>query len=233
MKLAVLLPVKNGAKTICEAINSVDNQSFFHDQKHQYEIYLVDNNSTDNLIEVVQSLNTKIPINYLRCYEPGVAPALNSGLFKIMSRPDIDYIARIDADDVWMPNKIELQMEAIFSMSIDICGTCMTFVYNGNREVRNYPSDDHDIKNWLIRGGNPMAHPSIIYHKGIFLYCGGYDENYKHAEDLDLWTRCYSRFKFHNVQQPLVDYHFDPTIDRSVSDRNAQKIFSKLRDLHG
>lgn len=207
---------------IQRAINSVINQTYFKD--HPYEIVLVDNNSTDDLRGQV----LKYSLNLLNCSVQGVAPALNFGIAHSIVNPKVTHIARLDADDEWLPNKLEIQMKFMEEHNLDICGTGMRFHYeNGYRDVL-YPSHHRQIYSYLYNGNNPIAHPSVIIKKEVFLHTGGYDEWYKGAEDHDLWVRAINKFKLGNVPQILVNYSLDSK-DRSGGDNHANRSSMKLR----
>jgi glycosyltransferase involved in cell wall biosynthesis len=211
MKLAILLPVKDGANIILDCLNSIYHQTAFKKNTVDYEIILVDNNSTDNLKEKIKNLNN---IKYLFCNIPGIVPTMNTGIYYIMNNSHFEYIARIDADDLWHETKIEKQLNFLLkNKDIDICGTQMHFISENNTippfQYTNYPLEDIEIKKFLINGMNPFGHSSIIYKKNIFLKFGGYDETYKYAEDFDLWLKCFSHYKFANLNECLVDYKFD------------------------
>ena len=105
MNLAILLPVRNGAKTIKRAIDSVVNQTFFKNLNNTYTIYLIDNMSSDNLKKEIQDYKNLI---YIQSPYLGIGAALNAGLYRIQNDDSVEYIARMDQDDIWHLNKIEI-----------------------------------------------------------------------------------------------------------------------------
>jgi glycosyltransferase involved in cell wall biosynthesis len=228
--ICIVLPVRNGAKTIERALDSIANQTFF--KRNPYKIFLVDNMSTDNLLDVIFKGGRKI--HYIKCKELGVAPALNTGLFEALKDSEIDLIARIDADDEWLPDKITVQVAHMSANSLDICGTQMDFFSESGKFLKrsDYPVSHEEIGRHLITGRNPIGHPSVLFRKSILTYCGGYDENFKGAEDFDLWTRCYMRFRMGNTIESLVRYTLDQK-DRSLGDHNAVISAVKMRNLYG
>jgi len=237
MKLAILLPVKNRAETINRAIDSVVNQTIFKNNLFDYEIVLVDNCSEDNLLEKIKGYKN---IKYLFCSSPGIVPALNTGLYYILSKPEFEYVARIDGDDEWNKLKIEKQINFLLqNKDIDICGTQMEFIPEEQSttipfKFTQYPLEDNEIKKFILFGGNPFGHPSIIYKKEIFLKFGGYDETYKFAEDLDLWVKCLKYFKFANLPEVLVKYSFgnkDKTYQK-IQSQSAKFILNKTIDFY-
>ena len=227
--LAILIPVKNNANIVARALDSVVNQTTFLNGTFKYEIFLVDNDSSDNLKEVVSKYKN---LTYLFCKTPGIVAALNTGIFHIMNLPNIKYIARIDADDMWLLNKIEIQFSYMLkNPNIDICGTAIRIITGNVFREWHYGEKHYQIISDLQIGQNPIAHPSVIYKKNIFYKCGGYDETYKYNEDLDLWMRASKYFIFHNMQEVLLYYTLDRKSDayHSEQDGNAKKL--QIRNL--
>lgn len=226
--LAILIPVKNNANTVTRALDSIVNQTAFLNRKFKYEIFVIDNDSSDNLKEVVAEYKN---LTYLFCKIPGIVAALNTGVFHIMNLPHIKYIARIDADDTWFNNKIELQFSYMLNnIDIDICGTGIRFITQNVFKDFCYPEKHEHIINYLKTGQNPIAHPSVIYKKDIFLKCGGYDDTYEYNEDFDLWIRASKYYKFYNTQQILLNYNFDRKDNAYYikQNHNAKKLHIKL-----
>lgn len=232
MKLAILLPVKDGVNTILECLNSIYNQTIFKKEEFAYEIVLVDNNSEDDLQNKIKNLPN---IKYLFCKEKGIVPAMNTGIYYIMNEDKFQYIARIDVDDIWYKTKIEKQLNYLLvNKDISICGTQMRFIADDNLKIpfeyTNYPLDDNNIKKYLLNGLNPFGHSSIIYKKDIFLKVGGYDETYKYAEDFDLWLKCFSFCKFGNLSECLVDYKFSLKYG-NIQNNNANLAYKRFTEL--
>jgi len=210
MKVAVLLPAKEINNDLNRAIASIISQSFF--LKNDYEIFLVDNSQSGDIFKKLER-NAKTTI--LKCSQKGIVPALNTGIFEILNRKDIKYIARIDSDDEWLPQKLERQFEILLKdPEIKICGTQMRLIKKNENTVLPfensfYPTESEGIKRWLYNGANPFCHPSVIYNKEIFKTIGVYDSNYKYAEDIDLWLRAAKYFKFANTSELLINYTFE------------------------
>jgi glycosyltransferase involved in cell wall biosynthesis len=234
MNLAILLPVRNGAKTIKRAIDSVVNQTFFKNLNNTYTIYLIDNMSSDNLKKEIQDYKNLI---YIQSPYLGIGAALNAGLYRIQNDDSVEYIARMDQDDIWHLNKIEIQMDFfIKNKNTDICGTQMHFNKANDNvilpfEYSKYPTDDKSIKQWLMNGMNPLAHSSIIYKKYIFNFVGGYDDTYKYAEDLDLWLKCLKFCNFANIDQTLVEYTYEKKSSQHLQDKSTALLNKRTKDL--
>lgn len=205
MKIAVLIPIKNRSANIIKTINSVRNQTYFQNIENKYVIYLVDDHSTDDLYDIVKDIENLI---YLKNKHHGISAALNTGIFHIMNDEEIDYIARLDADDEWYPEKIEIQMDFLKqNPHIDICGTGICLVGKTNVFYGVYAETHEEIVKCIKdRNLNPFCHPSVIINKRIFYYCGLYNDVSLKAEDFDLWKRCvFFDCKFHNINKVLIN----------------------------
>lgn len=221
----VLIPCYNCVASIEATIKSVQDQTYF--SNHPYRIVIIDNNSSDGLSDLMEDKDWD-NIQYVRCSVQGVAPALNLGLAHALSGRRTTHIARLDGTDTWLPSKIEDQMEYMEKYDLDVCGTSMNFIHKvGSSEV-HYPTTHAEIRRYLENGYNPMAHPSVLIKKELFLFTGGYDQGYAGAEDHDLWVRSINHFRFGNLEKVLVNYTFEDK-DRSNGDGNAQRSSMKLR----
>lgn len=205
MKIAVLIPIKNCASTIVRALNSVINQTYFKDLKNDYVIYLIDDHSTDNLYEIIKDFKNLI---YIKNKNHGISSALNTGLFKIMNDDCIEYVARLDADDEWHLNKIEIQMNFLKkNPDIDICGTGLILLGKTNNFYGTYVEKNEDIIRAItIDNINPICHPSVIINKRIFYLCGIYDDTNLRAEDFNFWKKCvHFKCRFYNIPMHLIN----------------------------
>lgn len=213
--ISVVIPVRNAASTVQESIRSVLTQEI-----QDLEILCIVNGTTDNTEEVIQDIKDD-RIKILRS-EPGIVPALNMGLRNCKG----DFIARQDADDVWLSNKLKKQLEFFDKNSdVDIVGTQLNVVDANNKFIRttNYPIEHSHIISSLLSGENSIGHPSVVFKKKILDKCAGYFDLFPFAEDLDLWSRSIPWYKFANLDEPLVRYkhvpnpNYNPSVPKIVS----------------
>ncbi len=204
--VSIVMPVYNGEKTLHRALQSIAAQTY-----RNFETVIVDNNCTDSSMEIALEYSDAANITIVKCNEPGIVPALNTGL-KFSKG---NWIARQDADDYWHSTKLEKQMKFLSeNPDIEILGTQIRLLDEaGNVEEVGtfgnaviYPSDDQQIKTALLIGQNPICHPSVIYSKKVILLTGGYEKIYPLAEDLQLWLKAIPHVKFSNLKEILVDY---------------------------
>lgn len=224
--IAILIPVRNGAHCIKTAIESVYKQTIFTSKQWDFRIILVDNNSTDNLKEVI-SIYDKI--TYLFCSIAGVVPARNTAVHHILNNENYQYIAMIDADDEWLPEKLEKQLP--FLIQNDICGTGMRFLKGDKYFNVIYPQTNEQIKQSFIKGNNPFGNSSVILKSQVFKICGGYDLTYKYCEDLDFFLRAFPHFKMYNVPEILVNYNFNDKNENYLQEQRMNTSLIYLRTL--
>lgn len=210
MKIAVLMPYYNSESTILRSVKSIVEQTY----KDEIKLFAVNNNSTDGSFRVLKDYcDSNLDTEHLFCDIPGIVPALNTGLFSILSSKDnFDFVARIDADDIWLPEKLEKQIEFLkINPEISILGTQIyTFKDSESDIIENlnyeYPCEDIDIRNTLFKNCNCIAHPSVIVRSIVYKKIGVYDDIYKFAEDYQFWLKAAIYFKFANLKEKLVKY---------------------------
>lgn len=120
------------------------------------------------------------------------------------------YVARMDADDVSHPVRLEMQLAYLEShKDVAVVGSCYTLIdpqgrVNGKVDV---PSADHEIRK-ALRFRNPICHPSVMFRRDLILRIGGYLGG-KNAEDYDLWLRLamHRQWRFANLPEPLLSYN--------------------------
>jgi glycosyltransferase involved in cell wall biosynthesis len=224
--IAILIPVRNAAHCIKTAIESVYKQTIFISKQWDFRIILVDNNSIDNLKDVISVYDK---ITYLFCSIPGVVPTRNTAVHHILNNENYEYIAMIDADDEWFPEKLEKQLP--FLIEHDVCGTGMRF-FKGEKSFNVvYPQTNENIRESFIKGNNPFGNSSVILKSKVFKICGGYDLTYKYCEDLDFFLRAYPYFKMYNVPEILVNYNFNDKSENYLQEQQMNANLIYLRTL--
>lgn len=228
--LAVLIAEKNGASIIENALNSVINQTAFVNNICKYNIIITsDAASIDNINPIISKYKNII---HVHANEPGLVITRNTSLFQAISDSRYTHFAVIDCDDIWLPTKIEKQLN-ILNNGIDVCGSGMFFVYSdGTKKSILYPENHKDIESAFLNGQNPIGHSSVVFSRRVIERTGGYWDTGV-AEDYDLFSRAIQFFKFYNIQEELVDYNYDydkrPISYKQKIDAAARKVY--LRTL--
>lgn len=199
-KITVLMPVYNVADYVREAIYSILNQTFT-----DFELLIINDGSTDKTRDEV----LKIADQRIRFVENerniGLANTLNKGIE--LSRGE--YIARMDGDDISLPERLAKQADVLDNNpEIDVCGAGYRFFGARNYDVI-YPKYHHEIKVGLMFGCCmiiPLFRRQSILNAGL-----SYNQNYFPAEDYRFWTECVTKLKMHNIQEKLFLYRMHPS----------------------
>lgn len=201
MKVSVIIPTYNRAHFVSEAIDSVLNQTF-----NDFELMVVDNYSADNTEAVVSSYNDK-RIRYFKNQNNGfVSINRNYGIEKSQG----EYIAFLDDDDLWLPEKLEKQVELLDSNKALglIYSDCYVIEADGVPEVtylaHRKPVRGHAF-NELFQS-NPIPMLTVIIRREVLDKVGGFNPLYKIAQDYDLWLRIGEYYPLDFIGQPLAKY---------------------------
>ncbi|MGA2295922.1 MAG: glycosyltransferase [FCB group bacterium] len=202
--VSVVMPVyKEPEPVLRKSIDSILNQTFM-----DFEFIIVldapDNLDAIKLIEDYSKNEKRIKLLFNE-KNLGVSATLNRGIKEAKGK----YIARQDADDESLPDRLEKQVSAfLYAPDIDVIGTAIEYIDEKNNILmeRFYKEEvGKEIKRF-----NPVAHPSLMLKKDLFEKFGLYDESIlsKHVEDYDLWLRFYlGGVKFKNINQILYKYY--------------------------
>jgi glycosyltransferase involved in cell wall biosynthesis len=209
--ISVVIPIRNGEKTIRAAVDSVLSQELPIRESgpgfERIEVICVLNGTTDNTESILLNEYGSDPLQRVRICSssPGIVPALNEGLRNATG----EFIARQDADDVWLPGKIKAQIEFLSANpEVDILGTQMDIVDPSVswKNYTHYPEKHDEIVGRLLQGDNSIGHPSVMFRRRVLDKCAGYTDLFPLAEDLELWLRAAAWYKFANLPERLVRY---------------------------
>lgn len=201
-KVSVLMPVYNAAPYLAEAIQSVLQQTFT-----DFEFLILDDGSTDESVAVIQKFHdSRIRLIY-NGINQGLVATLNKGLGLAQG----GYVARMDADDVCLPERMALQvafMEA--HREIGICGTWVEVIGESSGQILRYPTDPGALMCAHLFGP-ALAHPTVMIRRGLLNESKlWYDPAYKHAEDFELWVRASECTSLANIGKVLLRYRLSP-----------------------
>ena len=194
-KISVIIPVYNRPVFVQEAIQSVLDQTYSN-----VEIIVVNDGSTDNTPFVLQSFGDQIRLIHQE--NKGVSAARNTGIKHSNSK----WIAFLDSDDIWLPDKLRLQMK-FFEDHPDarICQTEEIWIKNNKRL---YPKKKHKKRSGMIfEHCLPLCivSPSaVMIHREMFDFVGMFDESLPACEDYDLWLRISCQYPIYLLDQPLI-----------------------------
>jgi glycosyltransferase involved in cell wall biosynthesis len=217
--VSVLMGVHNGAPWVRDAVASVLAQT-----AGDIELIVVDDGSTDSTPAVLASI-TDPRLRVYREPHAGLTRALNRAL-RLATAP---LIARLDADDIALPERLERQRAFLDAHpEVGILGTGAREVDAAGREVRRVRPLENDaaIRRALIRA-NPFVHSSVVLRRSALERVGGYDETLPVAQDYDLWMRLSRVTRLANLPEPLVVRRLLP--GRVSSTRDDDRLRAELR----
>ena len=198
-RVTVLIPVYNGGHLLRAAVDSILSQTFT-----DFECLVIDDGSTDGAVEALRAiLDPRLRI------EPnprnlGLIATLNRGL-ELARAP---LLARMDADDVALPQRLERQVAAFAAdPSLTVMGTWAQYIdKHGSRgAVFRTPVTHDDIVGHSLLG-SPFVHPSVMFRVAAVRAVGGYPNDAPHAEDYALWLKLVLSHRCANVPEVLMLY---------------------------
>lgn len=198
--VTLVMPTMNCVDFLSDTIDSVLCQTL-----NDFEFIIVDDNSTDGTRELLKKYAEKdARIIIEDGDQKGIGGALNKGC--LLSKAE--YIARIDADDICMPERLEKEVEYLNNHPDVVLVAADYYVMNeeGKCEGRNYScTSNRVIKKMLRRNLNPLAHPTCMFRKNVYLKTKGYPLTPTH-EDLILWKSMIQYGKIGVINKPLIRY---------------------------
>jgi glycosyltransferase involved in cell wall biosynthesis len=219
--ITIGIPFYNNEKTLELAIKSVIAQTYKH-----WELFLLDDGSTDNSLNIAK--NAKNSDNRINLISDGMNKGLVYRLNQIIDIANGDFIARMDADDVMLPERCEKQL-AIFveNPKIDVVATAVYTIDEDNNPIGIRDVSGIDLKNKKdILKKSLLVHPSILVKKEWYSV-NKYDKKYTRAEDFELWCRSFTYTKFYRIKEPLLLYR-----EGNTNVKNYLESMKTLRIIH-
>ncbi|MDQ3378779.1 MAG: glycosyltransferase [Actinomycetota bacterium] len=227
--VSVLLAVSNGERYLREALESVLRQTVT-----DLELIVVDDGSTDATPEVLSAVDDA-RLRVLRNDERGgLAASLNRGLDEARGR----YVARLDADDIALPRRLERQLQRMVSGSqVAVVGSAVVDLdASGSPGALHLMPSGSVAVRWAALFSAPFFHPSVLIDREVLeRHDLSYDPEYLESEDYDLWTRLLAHDDGDNLAEPLVLYRVHPG-QASRARRSIQLDFQRrvgLREIRG
>jgi len=195
--ITVLMPAYNAGKYIREAIGSVLQQTF-----KNFELLVINDGSADDTLSIALSFHDP-RIMVINKEHEGIAAALNTGLKLASAR----YVARFDADDVCLPNRLQTQFDFLHDHpDYVLVGSDAEYILENGEFLFSFKCiahSDDEVKNNLYVYC-PFIHSSVMYRREDVLKAGGYDIHAHNFEDYLLWTNLAKIGKMQNLREPLI-----------------------------
>jgi len=193
--ISVVMSAYNASRDINLAIKSILNQTF-----EDFEFIIINDGSTDDTLQKINKFKDR-RIKIISRANKGLVYSLNEGISIAKS----EIIARQDADDISLPNRLEKEFEEIKNNVL--IGSSMITIDEKNkyRNTHQILLNDPELKlELLIR--SPFAHGSVLFKKSAFIKAGCYKQSEWPAEDYGLWLRMAPYGSFKNLDEPLYKY---------------------------
>ena len=195
-RVSVILPSYNRSQSVGLAVESVLKQSF-----HDFELCVVDDGSEDDTVEILDSIPGSF--NTLRLKEnTGVSHARNCGI----RSTDSEWIAFLDSDDVWHPQKLEKQIDATFDRPEHLLHfTDEIWIRNGKRINPKFRHQKRE--GWIYQPSLElclMAPSTVLLKRELLEQCGLFDEELPVCEDYDLWLRITAHHQVSFLNEALM-----------------------------
>ena len=208
-RVSVVLPVYNAETWLGAAMNSILAQTFT-----DFELLVHDDGSTDGSLAILQEFAARDPRVVLTS-EPnkGLIAVLN----QLIAAAQGDLIARMDADDIALPERFAKQVAWLDqNKEYVLLGSSTLMIDADGRPIGvNAAPQGHDtIDDNNLRGITAFEHPSVLMRRTAVLAAGGYHAAFPHAEDIDLWLRLAEVGRVENLADVLLKYRVH---DQSIS----------------
>ncbi len=220
LKVSVIIPSYNSVQYISDALESALKQTY-----QDYEIIVIDDGSTDNIRDVITHYQGKHPqkIRYIYQDNQGLAVARNTGIKEAKG----EFIALLDADDAWYPNRLAEGVRVLESnpdvglvhANIDKIDKNGNYLDTPKRNIQHLTGNI--FRNILLRDAH-IACPTVLFRKACCDTVGLFDEKLTRlgCEDRELWLRIVQKYKTHYIDAVLAKYRVH---DKSMS-HNEEKM---------
>lgn len=222
--VSIIIPVYQSASTIVETLESVFNQIF-----KDIEVIVVNDGSTDDLDEKIEPFDEKII--YLKQNNLGAAAARNNGI----KHSSGEILAFLDADDIWLPEKLVLQLP-LFEQNpkAGVVFGNVFFLHQGRIQSKTYfdlytPSCGNIFLELFALNFIPMS--SVLMRRNVLEQVGFFDESC-YVEDYQLWLKISNFWEFNYIQTPVAIYRISPQQMSMNYTRAAASLLQVKEDVY-
>lgn len=226
--LSIILPVFNGGKYLRDAIASILSQTF-----KDFELIILNDGSTDSSLEIIRSLASQDPrIVVVNRENRGLVATLNEGIALAKAA----YIARMDADDIALQDRLIQQIQYMADHpQVVALGTGYTLIDEDENLIKSFrpESENNKLQSLALERSTPICHPTAIFVKSAFCSVGGYREHAYLAEDLDLWLRLGEIGEIRNLPEVHLYYRqHGASISESKQEKQLQIMDTVVREAY-
>jgi glycosyltransferase involved in cell wall biosynthesis len=230
--VSVIIPCYNAENTIEETVKSVLAQTY-----QDFEVIVVDDGSTDQSREIVESFGKQVKL-IKQDHSGRSSIARNTGI----KAAGGNYFAFVDADDLWLPTKLDEQLTLLRQEGTLWCYCDVLCFRDADKlEIGKYSELFYTGKSgWMGKDqllGNRVCSPSPLVHRDIINHVGGFDESLVSREDWDLWLRISFEYPVSYVNKVLARYRVHEksktyAMDPGFTFKNHQTIIEKIAKMY-
>jgi glycosyltransferase involved in cell wall biosynthesis len=223
--VSVLMGVRDGERHLEAAVSSILGQSLA-----DLELIVVDDASTDATADILAGCDDPRLVVLRNERNLGLTPSLNRAL----GRARGTYIARQDADDRSLPERLERQVAFLIERpDVALCGTWARFIDDSDRAAGagHPPSDSAELAAGLLLE-NKIFHGSMLARRALMDALGGYREAFRYSQDYDLYLRAIASHRLANVPEELYELRFHAASISGTKTDQQQRFRSLARLLH-
>ena len=227
--ISIVTPTYNRADLFNETINSVLRQTY-----RNFELIIADDGSDDNTEEIVKAFGDP-RIIYMFLDHTGIPATARNRAIEVAKG---EYIALLDSDDLWLPNKLESSLR-LLKLNSDVALVCSNeYLYNGGKTTellqKNISNDKRILSKDLIEG-NIVSSSTVVIHKKVFEDVGKFNESIKFraVEDYHLWLRVNRKYEIYYCNEPLGFYRIHDGSIRLDNEKSLINLRNVFLDLIG
>jgi len=228
--VSVIIPTYNRVNTIQRAINSVLKQTY-----KNFELIIVDDGSTDNTENVILRENDDRIVFLKHDTNKGGSAARNTGISHAKGK----YIAFLDSDDEWCPEKLKKQVEALDKLQTDDWGGiyCGYYYIKKNGEIKKVEALQRGkLKKELLKKELDIgASSTLLFSRTAIEDIGLFDESFERHQDWEFLVRFFGKYGLWSIEQPCVKIfgHNPPKAEKAVKAREKYllKYEKEIQDL--
>ena len=224
--VSILMPCYNAEKHLREAMTSIQNQTY-----KNLEIVAINDCSSDQTSEILHSMAKEDP--RIKVYDNDENLKLIKTLNKGIGLCNGEYIARMDADDIALPQRIEKEISFLENhKDHDIVSSLFLAFHTDNpqkKTLHHNPLKDEELRAYMLFKSG-ICHPAVMMRKRIFTELGlSFEPDYLHVEDYALWSKAIYKTKIANIGEPLLLYRVHAgqvsSLNEQLQITNKKKVF--------
>lgn len=211
--ISVVMSVFNGGDCLYASIKSILDQTY-----KNFEFIIIDDGSLDNTAKIIKIFNDD-RIRLIHQNNHGLVYSLNKGVELARG----EFIARMDADDISMPTRLDKELSWLTkNEKRGLVGSFFTYIdeESSKPSITLYTPTKHLDLRRMMYIVNPFAHGSTMFRKTAFEQAGGYREEYYKVEDYDLWRRIVSNWQIGQIPESLYWYRIS---QNSISQKHSKE----------